>query len=251
MQLPPPVRAGRTRVGLVVELLAESLGGLQGCRVLDCGGGSGTYAVPLAGAGAGVTVVDISADALATLRRRAAEQRLPDAAIVDVAGDVESLAELFPDDRFDLVLAHGVLEAAADSSSAFAAMAGLVRPGGIVSVLVANPVAAVIGRALAGDAPAALELLQRSQTVSCVDHPGQTPLGHAPTADDIETMARVNGLEVEGRYGIGVFSDLVPGSAGETAAGREAIAVLDAAVVDQHPYAELASRIHLLLRRPG
>ena len=41
--------------------------------LLDCGGGSGTFAVPLAAAGADVTVVDISADALATLQRRADE----------------------------------------------------------------------------------------------------------------------------------------------------------------------------------
>src|SRR3712207_8582015 len=40
-------------------------------RVLDVGGGSGTLAVPLAEAGHDVTVVDPSADALATLRRRA------------------------------------------------------------------------------------------------------------------------------------------------------------------------------------
>ena len=40
-------------------------------RVLDVGGGSGMFAVPLARLGHDVTVVDPSADALATLRRRA------------------------------------------------------------------------------------------------------------------------------------------------------------------------------------
>jgi len=41
--------------------------------VLDVGGGSGTRAVPLAARGCTVTVVDTSIDALAMLRRRAAE----------------------------------------------------------------------------------------------------------------------------------------------------------------------------------
>ena len=40
-------------------------------RVLDVGGGSGMFAVPLARLGHRVTVVDPSADALATLHRRA------------------------------------------------------------------------------------------------------------------------------------------------------------------------------------
>src|SRR5687767_9946688 len=40
-------------------------------RVLDVGGGSGVWAVPLAVAGCTVTVVDPSPDALATLHRRA------------------------------------------------------------------------------------------------------------------------------------------------------------------------------------
>src|SRR4051812_12770986 len=77
--------------------------------LLDCGGGSGTYAVPLAVAGADVTVVDISADALATLSRRAAEAGVA-SAVHPLQGDVEALAELVGTDRFDLVLAHGILE---------------------------------------------------------------------------------------------------------------------------------------------
>ena len=40
-------------------------------RVLDVGGGSGAWAVPLATAGCAVTVVDPSPNALAALRRRA------------------------------------------------------------------------------------------------------------------------------------------------------------------------------------
>ncbi|WP_460603461.1 class I SAM-dependent methyltransferase [Jatrophihabitans fulvus] len=243
MTHPPQVRAGRSRVGLVIELLGEALGGVRGARALDCGGGSGTYAVPLAAEGAQVTVVDISADALATLRRRAAEQNLPDGSIVDLAGDVDSLADLFDDSRFDLVLAHGVLDAVTDPSAAFSAMAALVRPGGVLSVLVANPVAAVLGRALAGDAPAALDLLRRDGAAASG--------GHATAPDEIVRLAAAAGLDVAGRFGIGAFSDLMPGSAGETAAGREAIAALDAAAVDRQPYAAIASRIHLVLRRPG
>src|SRR5436305_11490962 len=124
-------------------------------RVLDCGGGSGTYAVPLAALGADVTVVDISADALATLTRRAAEAGVADR-VHPVAGDVEALPDLVAADHFDLVLAHGILEAVDALGATFTAIAGAVRPGGVLSILVANPVATVVARALAGEPAAAL-----------------------------------------------------------------------------------------------
>ena len=65
------------RQGLIWQLLSDALASVAvpGATpsVLDCGGGSGSFAVPLARAGALVTVVDISVDALATLRRRAGD----------------------------------------------------------------------------------------------------------------------------------------------------------------------------------
>ena len=94
-----------------------------------------------------MTVVDISADALAILSRRAAEAGVA-ALVHPVQGDVEALAELLDGRRFDLVLAHGILEAVDDVAGTFADIAERVRPGGVMSVLVTNPAASVIARAL-------------------------------------------------------------------------------------------------------
>jgi S-adenosylmethionine-dependent methyltransferase len=233
-------RAGSSRLGLVTSLLGDALATLTPAdgvlRVLDCGGGSGTYAVPLAVAGADVTVVDISADALATLRRRAEEAGVS-ASVHDIAGDVEGVAGLVGDQRFDAVLAHGVLDAVDRVGDTFQAMAELVVPGGLLSVLVGNPVASVIARALAGEPSAALAELRRLG-----DSDGVGP-------DTVEQLARAAGLTVLARHGIGVFSDLVPGSAGDAAGGRDALAALDAEAADRSPFAELAGRVHLVLRR--
>src|SRR4051812_43151627 len=110
------------RLGLVGAVLAEALDGLRvdGTMptVLDYGGGSGTFAVPLAAGGARVTVVDISADALATLSRRAAEAGVGER-VVALAGDVEALEAVLPQPSFDLVLAHGILDAVDDVDGAF------------------------------------------------------------------------------------------------------------------------------------
>lgn len=239
-------RPGARRLALVSGLLAEALAGLEPAsagadrrahRVLDCGGGTGAFAVPLARSGADVTVLDISADALATLRRRAEEAGVS-ASVHDLAGDVESLADLVPAAHFDVVLAHGILDAVDDLEATLRAMAAAVRPGGLISVLVANPTAAVLARVLAGDpAQALLELRALS---------GAGRIGPATVAAACDAC----GLHVEARHGIGVFSDLVPGSALDAPGAREAVAALDAEASGVAPFADIAGRVHLLVRRP-
>jgi SAM-dependent methyltransferase len=240
VQTPTTDRSG-TRRGVVWQVLADALssvasGGVG--RVLDCGGGSGTYAVPLADLGAEVTVVDISADALATLERRADEAGVGER-VRAVQGDVEALPDAIGDARYDLVLAHGVLEEIDDVSAAFAAIAATVRPGGLLSILVGNPVAAVLGRALAGDPAAALAELR------ALDGFGR--LG----VDGVRELCRQAGLVLESRHGVGVFSEIVPGTALDAPGGREALDQLEAESSVRAPFVDIASRVHLLARRPN
>jgi SAM-dependent methyltransferase len=234
-------RAGR--LGLISRLLADALRTVtepgRPARLLDCGGGSGTYAVPLASAGADVTVVDISADALATLTHRAAEAGVA-GQVHPVQGDVEALAELVGGRSFDLVLAHGILEAVDSVAPAFAGIAAAVRSGGLMSVLVGNPAAVVIARALAGEPALALAELAELDTA-------ESRIG--PRA--IEALCTSAGLVVEARHGVGVFSDLVPGSALDAPGARDALERLDAEAAARSPFAEIAGRVHLLARRPG
>jgi SAM-dependent methyltransferase len=225
-----------TRAGLVGALLADAMRAVDAPAVLDCGGGSGRYAVPLAAEGATVTVVDVSIDALATLRRRAVEAGVADR-VVALQGDVEALAELVPAAAFDFVLAHGILEVVEAPAQSFAAIAAAVRPGGLVSVLVSNPVAAVLGRALAGDLPGAereLGLLDSDQ------------LG----PETVYRLCDAHGLVVEQVHGIGVFRDLVPGAALDAPGARDALARVEEACAQRRPFAEIAGRVHLLARRP-
>jgi S-adenosylmethionine-dependent methyltransferase len=231
------------RGGLVGELLADAIGSVAAATVLDCGGGSGRFAVPLAVAGATVTVVDISIDALATLRRRALEAGVSEQ-IVPLQGDVEALGDVVPAAAFDLVLAHGILEVVEPLSDAFAAIAATVRPGGLLSVLVSNPVAAVLGRALAGDLTGAEREL--AQLDSVVDEAPDRP---SPVA--VQRLCAEHGLVVEQLHGVGVFRDLVPGTALDIPGARDALARLEEACAQLSPFAEIAGRVHVLARRPA
>jgi SAM-dependent methyltransferase len=230
------------RGGLVEQLLADAVrSSLPGTAVLDCGGGSGRFAVPLAVAGATVTVVDISVDALATLRRRSVEAGVS-AQIVPVQGDVEALAEVVPAESFDLVLAHGILEVVDPLAAAFAGIAATLRPGGVLSILVSNPVAVVLGRALAGD------LTGAERELAWLDA-DSTPERPSPPA--VQRLCAEHGLVVEQLHGIGVFRDLVPGAALDLPGASDALARLEDACAQRSPFAEIAARVHVLARRPA
>lgn len=230
------------RQQLVWRLLSQALGSVAGegamPTVLDCGGGSGSFAVPLARAGAAVTVVDVSVDALATLHRRADEAGVADR-VTPLQGDVEALADTVAPGAFDLVLAHGVLEAVDQLPAAFAAIAAAVRPGGRLSVLVGNPVAAVLARALSGDLPGALDELRGLDTD--LHHPGPAT---------VQALCRDAGLLVEAVHGIGVFTDLVPGAALDAPGAQDALLDLESEASTRPPFADIAARVHVLAHRP-
>jgi S-adenosylmethionine-dependent methyltransferase len=222
--------------------LAEQ--GEQSLRIVDVGGGTGGFAVPLAQAGHAVTVVDPSPDALAALTRRAADAGVG-GRVTALQGDADSLAELVPAAAADLVLCHAVLEFADDAASVAQALAATLRPGGAASVLVANRSAAVLARAVAGQWRAVQELLADRPTGAAG---GRDPLRRRFDPDGATALLTGAGLVVEQVHGVRVVADLVPGPVAD--ADPEALLAFELAVSALPPYRDMATQLHLLARRP-
>jgi 2-polyprenyl-3-methyl-5-hydroxy-6-metoxy-1,4-benzoquinol methylase len=214
----------------------------QRARIVDIGGGTGGFAVRLACQGHAVTVVDPSPDALAALDRRAAENDVA-ALVTGVQGDLADLGEhVAGDEMVDVVLCHGVLEVLDDPAVALRTIAGVLRPGGLLSLLAAQRHAAVVARAMAGHFRQALDLLDsRTQ---------QGRSGRRFTSDELTALAVDAGFGVDEVQAIRVFTDLVPGSLLDLEAGASAALVeLEQAVAVRPEYLPLATQVHLLARR--
>ncbi|MGW0519337.1 class I SAM-dependent methyltransferase [Crossiella sp. NPDC003009] len=230
---------------LEAELAAVRDRGVSAPRVLDVGGGSGVWAVPLAAAGCLVTVVEPSPNALATLQRRAQEAGVADR-VASVQGDVDFLGDVVEPGGADLVLGHGLLEHVDDVTAAMAALAAAAVPGGVVSVLVANRYAALVGRALAGRLTEARRLLDDPDgRVGPADQ-----LQRRFDADSLGELLAGAGLAVEVLQGDGVLADLVPGAVLDATPGAaEALAELELAAAGRPPLRDLATRLHAVGRR--
>lgn len=245
--------ASRTAVpDPVGEALAELAERVPGAVVVDVGGGSGTRAVPLAQLGCTVLVVDSSIDALAILRRRAADAGVADR-ITAVQADAVAMSAAVPRGQADLVLCHHLLETVDDPAAAVAGIAAALKPGGIASVLAAGRFAAVLSQAVAGRFGDAAAIL--------ADPDGRfgagDPLRRRFDVDGLESLLATGGLVVESTTGIGVVSGLVPGGirpggnepvrlAGQVAEPR--LAGLEAELATHRQLREIATDLHVVAR---
>ena len=241
------------RTAAVWAALDPLVGAGTPLRVLDVGGGSGMFAVPLAQLGHDVTVVDPSADALATLRRRADTAGVG-ARVRGLQGDGDLLHEVLPaadaggsgsgdDSRYDLALCHYVLEIVDDPAVTLREIARALRTGGQVSVATVNRAGAVLARAVSGHPVEALALLEDRDPA-----PGRArPARRRFTPEDLLALVEGADLHPGAWRGVSVVAELLESTSG---ADPRAVRALELALAEVSPYRDIATGLHVLAARP-
>ncbi|CAM5598281.1 methyltransferase domain-containing protein [Streptomyces sp. HUAS 31] len=244
----PPRPRASLRTAVVWEVLQDALDrrvkatGRQALDVLDTGGGSGNFAVPLARLGHRVTVVDPSPNALFALERRAAEAEVADR-VKGVQGDAHGLFDVAERGGYDVVLCHGVLEYVDDPAEGIRNAVAALRSEGVLSLLAAGLGGAVLARALAGHFKEAKQALQ--------DPDGRwgqgDPMPRRFTAEQLTELVEGAGLRVGAVHGVRVFADLVPGVLVDTEPGAlEALLKLEEAAAELSAFHSVATQLHVL-----
>ena len=211
-------------------------GGWRPLDIVDVGGGTGGMAIPLAGRGHRVTVIDPSPDALASLERRAADAGVTDR-VHALQGDAAGLVDLVPAGEADVVVCHRVLEVVDVPGEALTRMAAALRRGGVLSLLVAQRHSLVLTQALAGH----LALARRSYADSSrFDY------------DRVIRLVEEAGFTVLASHGIGAISDQVPERVVEAEAGAyEELAALESEISTDPAFRALAPHVHVFAQHPG
>jgi SAM-dependent methyltransferase len=162
-------------------------------------------------------------------------------------GDLSTLLDVTGPDSADVVLCHGVLEVVDDPAAALATIREVLRPGGALSLLVAQRHAAVLARAMAGHFAQALALLDPSTGSGHRDPAASGRAGRRFTHDEIAGLLAGAGFEVDAVHGVRVFADLVPSSLLDLEPGAtSALVELEHAVAGRPEYLPLATQLHLL-----
>lgn len=192
--------------------------------MLDIGPGQGTQALRLARAGHLVTGLEADPAMLGALRAAVAAE--PDdvrGRLVVLQGDGRETGRHFGPACFDVVLCHGVLMYVPDPEPMLAALARVLAPGGLLSLVVRNGDALAMRPGLLGDWSSALRAFGSDGYVN--------RLGLATRADRLApltaTLAGI-GVPLHTWYGVRVFTDTAPDHAVVPADPGALAALLDA-----------------------
>jgi len=191
---------GRVRLALVLERIRRRLPEPP-ARILDAGGGTGAFAIPLAMDGQDVTLLDPSSEWLDRARANALHAGVE---IRFVKGSAEEAASVV-EPGFDAALCHAVLMYSDDPRIGLAQLRSVVRPGGGLSLLEKNADAIALRPGLEGSYAEAERLLH--------DRVSAGRLGvenRAHTLEEWDSMLRETGWTVVESAGVRLFSDLAP-----------------------------------------
>jgi SAM-dependent methyltransferase len=143
-----------------------------------------------------------------------------------------------------MVLCHGVLEVVPDPVVALRGIADVLRPGGVLSLVVAQRYAAVVARAMAGHLEEALAMLDSTASHGRV--------GRRFTADEVLSLVADAGFDLTSIHGTRVFADLVPGALQDADHhATTALHDLERAVAGRPEFLALATQLHLVASWSG
>lgn len=240
------------RQELAARFLAAHLPAASGAdgvlRVLDAGCGQGTQGLRLAHAGHEVTGLDIEPRMLAAFRAdldAAADGVRRRVRLIQ--GSVQEAPHLLPPASYDVVICHGVLMYLPDPTPAVAALATMLAPGGVLSLLARNQAGIALRaghRRQWGEAYAALAGEQ-----SYVNELGVT--ARADTVVELTELVRRQGLEPLAWYGVRVLSDTATLDPPAPQADLDVLLRAEELAGRTDPYRSVAPLFQLLAIRPA
>jgi SAM-dependent methyltransferase len=160
-------------------------------------------------------------------------------------GDAEAIPDLFRQSTFDVVLCHGVLMYLADPLPLLDALAGVVAPGGIVSLLVRNGDALAMRPGLLGDWDSARHAFDGDAYLNRIGVSARADRLH-----DLTAALSQRQLTVGQWYGVRVFTDTAPtDEAVPEGPALDAILECEERAGRTDPYRHVAALLHLIARR--
>ena len=215
-------------------------------HILDAGGGNGAESISFAEQGHRVEIVDYSKEMLAAAERDAASAGVQDRVALHL-GDVRDVPRLFPQEQFDLVLCHNVIQYVDDVPGLLKGLIGSLKSGGLISIVSINrysiPYRIAFPR---GDLAEALAQLDARRVKAFLFDVTMTSY----SANEVAEMLGSVGFAVEQDYGIRCVCDYWGDNELKSdPAVFKQLEELEFALADRHPYKLLARYFQVIARK--
>ena len=175
-------------------------------NVLDVGSGVGEVALRFAALGHKVTMLEPQACLLTTAEERAKEQLPERGAFMRFLNErIEDLEESQVDE-FEVIICHETIEYVDDVLKAFNIITRVLKPRGIVSLVFLNRYGLILEKVLKEEnIREALDTFELEEFATSL-HQGR---GRLYSDDEILALLEPLGYNVEGKYGLIVFSEFI------------------------------------------
>ncbi len=215
-------------------------------HVLDAGGGNGADCIALAQRGYRVMLVDYSAKMLAAAREVVASEQVTEQFAFQQS-DVTALSSHFPENHFDAVLCHNVLQYVPSPGKTIEELLRVVKPDGIVSLIGVNRYSESLRQALQqSNLVAALQTLD-ARHINAVMFDTTVRLF---SAEELSNAVKTAGGEVVQQYGLQcVIPYIVDNTPKYDTPFFEQLVELERAISTRYPYYEIGRFVHLMVRK--
>jgi len=175
-------------------------------NILDVGSGLGEVALRFAALGHKVTMLEPQACLLETAEERARQQLPESSGLLRFLNDrIENLEECI-DDEFDLIVCHETIEYVDDPLKAFNVITRVLKPRGTLSLVFMNRYGLIMQKVIEEeDVRGALDAFELDEFETQLHH-GR---GHLYSDAELKTLLEPLGYNIEGQYGLLIFSEFI------------------------------------------
>jgi S-adenosylmethionine-dependent methyltransferase len=230
---------GDLRLQLLWDDMLTAIPALQAgkpLRVLDAGGGLGQVSQRLAALGHHVVLAEPSAAMLERAQGLFAEAGIDTSRVQFIQASIQQLPSVLPDQQFDLLVCHAVLEWLAEPMATLAQLLRWLSPGGYLSLAFYNRESIVWKNLLKGN-------INKARAGHLAGEPGSLTPQNPQSAPDVLAWLAQNGLDTVQVTGIRCLNDyLFPG----VKIDPDTLLELERELGQREPYKWLGRYIHVV-----
>lgn len=233
---------GRIRLAIFLQDMQQQIPDFstRSLNIMDAGGGAGHMALLLAEQGHSITLVEPAQEMLDKARAKVAESPNP-LAINFIHSPIQSCAEQLPQQQFDVIVCHAVVEWLLEPEATLRQLLPFLKPNGYLSLAFFNAHSLILQNIFKGNFDKVLKNHLRGR------HKSLTPINPQKPETVYQWLADWQ-MTILSKTGVRMFHDYIDKSVDKTP-HLASLLQLEKQYSQQEPYINFARYIHVMAQK--